>query len=151
MASDDTTLSAQVNRLNVNEEEVRLPPSVFDLLSTATRKKKKQHAVSRLSETKIRKLTLSKQPSGTAPSELVTVVDDLLAQLQTKFSNVSAELVGKCIAPPSPSPPLYHHLLNPFLLAFPLGWKGVLQQSCQDLNTDPIGEIYSGRNVSSVR
>ncbi|KAI7123546.1 hypothetical protein KC343_g13064 [Hortaea werneckii] len=55
MASDDTTLSAQVNRLNVNEEE----------------------------------------PSGTAPSELVTVVDDLLAQLQTKFSNVSAELVGK--------------------------------------------------------
>ncbi|RMY49093.1 hypothetical protein D0865_07694 [Hortaea werneckii] len=56
MASDDTTLSAQVNRLNVNEEEVRLPPS------------------------------------GTAPSELVTVVDDLLAQLQTKFSNVSAEL-----------------------------------------------------------
>ncbi|OTA24676.1 hypothetical protein BTJ68_12799 [Hortaea werneckii EXF-2000] len=52
MASDDTTLSAQVNRLNVNEEE----------------------------------------PSGTAPSELVTVVDDLLAQLQTKFSNVSAEL-----------------------------------------------------------
>ncbi|RMY91580.1 hypothetical protein D0862_09691 [Hortaea werneckii] len=59
MASDDTTLSAQVNRLNVNEEEVRLPPS------------------------------------GTAPSELVTVVDDLLNQLQTKFSNVSAELVGK--------------------------------------------------------
>ncbi|KAI7157664.1 hypothetical protein KC324_g13865 [Hortaea werneckii] len=55
MASDDTTLSAQVNRLNVNEEE----------------------------------------PSGTAPSELVTVVDDLLAQLQTKFSNVSAKLVGK--------------------------------------------------------
>ncbi|KAI7530124.1 hypothetical protein KC331_g14837 [Hortaea werneckii] len=55
MASDDTTLSAQVNRLNVNEEE----------------------------------------PSETAPSELVTVVDDLLAQLQTKFSNVSAELVGK--------------------------------------------------------
>ncbi|RMX80420.1 hypothetical protein D0869_07563 [Hortaea werneckii] len=52
MASDDTTLSAQVNRLNVNEEE----------------------------------------PSGTAPSELVTVVDDLLAQLQTKFSNVSAKL-----------------------------------------------------------
>ncbi|RMY59133.1 hypothetical protein D0863_12037 [Hortaea werneckii] len=60
MASDDTTLSAQVNRLNVNEEE----------------------------------------PSGTAPSELVTVVDDLLAQLQTKFSNVSAELVGKCAAIP---------------------------------------------------
>ncbi|RMY32320.1 hypothetical protein D0864_16837, partial [Hortaea werneckii] len=63
-------------------------------------------------------------PSGTAPSELVTVVDDLLAQLQTKFSNVSAELVGKCIAPPSPSPPLYHHLLNPFLLAFPQGGRG---------------------------
>ncbi|KAI7267153.1 hypothetical protein KC345_g8012 [Hortaea werneckii] len=55
MASDDTTLSAQVNRLNVNEEE----------------------------------------PSPTAPSELVNVVDDLLAQLQNKFSNVSAELVGK--------------------------------------------------------
>ncbi|RMY56275.1 hypothetical protein D0863_13036 [Hortaea werneckii] len=59
MASDDTTLSAQVNRLNMNEEE----------------------------------------PSGTAPSELVTVVDDLLAQLQTKFSNVSAELASN--APPT--------------------------------------------------
>lgn len=40
-------------------------------------------------------LTPDDQPSETAPSELVSVVDDLLNQLQTKFVNVSAELVGK--------------------------------------------------------
>ncbi|TKA23216.1 hypothetical protein B0A50_07609 [Salinomyces thailandicus] len=56
MASTDTTLSAQVDRLNIQDDS---------------------------------------HSSEIAPSELVSVVDDLLAQLQTKFSNVSAELVGK--------------------------------------------------------
>ncbi|KAK4539177.1 hypothetical protein LTR36_001177 [Oleoguttula mirabilis] len=56
MSSDDATLSAQVNRLNVGDEQ---------------------------------------QASETAPSELVAVVDDLLNQLGSKFSNISSELIGK--------------------------------------------------------
>ncbi|KAK5137242.1 hypothetical protein LTR08_000212 [Meristemomyces frigidus] len=56
MSSDATTLSAQVNRLNIGDDQ---------------------------------------QASETAPSELVAVVDDLLNQLSTKFSNISGELIGK--------------------------------------------------------
>ncbi|KAK0362941.1 hypothetical protein LTR91_010094 [Friedmanniomyces endolithicus] len=33
--------------------------------------------------------------SDTAPSDLVAVVDDLLNQLSSKFSNLSGELIGK--------------------------------------------------------
>jgi hypothetical protein len=35
------------------------------------------------------------QSSDTEPSELVAVVDDLLNQLSSKFSNLSGELIGK--------------------------------------------------------
>ncbi|KAJ9629465.1 hypothetical protein H2203_001839 [Taxawa tesnikishii (nom. ined.)] len=34
-------------------------------------------------------------PSDTAPAELTAVVDDLLNQLTTKFSNISSELISK--------------------------------------------------------
>ncbi|KAK5117764.1 hypothetical protein LTR85_008739 [Meristemomyces frigidus] len=54
MSSNDTTLSAQVNRLNIGDDQ-QLPE--------------------------------------TAPSELVAVVDDLLNQLGSKFSNISSELI----------------------------------------------------------
>ena len=56
MSSDTSSLSAQVNRLNISDEQAS---------------------------------------SETAPSELVAVVDDLLNQLSTKFSNISGELIGK--------------------------------------------------------
>lgn len=36
--------------------------------------------------------------SDTAPAELVAVVDDLLNQLSSKFSNLSSELIGKSMA-----------------------------------------------------
>lgn len=35
------------------------------------------------------------QSSDTAPSELVAVVDDLLNQLSSKFSNLSGEMIAK--------------------------------------------------------
>lgn len=35
------------------------------------------------------------QASETAPAELTTVVDELLNQLSTKFSNISTELIAK--------------------------------------------------------
>jgi len=54
--SDTTSLSAQVNKLNIAD---------------------------------------SSTSSQTEPSELVAVVDDLLNQLTTKFSTVSAEIVAK--------------------------------------------------------
>lgn len=41
-------------------------------------------------------LTPFQQSPETAPSELVAVVDDLLNQLGSKFSNISSELIGKC-------------------------------------------------------
>ncbi|KAF2486071.1 heat shock factor binding protein 1-domain-containing protein [Neohortaea acidophila] len=53
--SDSTTLSAQVDKLNIGD---------------------------------------ASNPD-TAPSELVAVVDDLLNQLSSKFSNMSSELIGK--------------------------------------------------------
>lgn len=40
-------------------------------------------------------LTAFSQTSETQPSELVVVVDDLLNQLSSKFSNLSSELIGK--------------------------------------------------------
>ncbi|KAK3069007.1 hypothetical protein LTR53_012982 [Teratosphaeriaceae sp. CCFEE 6253] len=44
----------------------------------------------------VNKLSISESNSSeTPPSELVAVVDDLLNQLNSKFSNLSGELIGK--------------------------------------------------------
>ncbi|KAK3116234.1 hypothetical protein LTR53_003605 [Teratosphaeriaceae sp. CCFEE 6253] len=44
----------------------------------------------------VKKLSISESNSSeTPPSELVAVVDDLLNQLNSKFSNLSGELIGK--------------------------------------------------------
>ncbi|KAK1070192.1 hypothetical protein LTR74_004344 [Friedmanniomyces endolithicus] len=44
----------------------------------------------------VKKLNITEETaSDTAPSDLVAVVDDLLNQLSSKFSNLSGELIGK--------------------------------------------------------
>ncbi|TKA36868.1 hypothetical protein B0A54_12710 [Friedmanniomyces endolithicus] len=44
----------------------------------------------------VKKLSITDETkSDTAPSDLVAVVDDLLNQLSSKFSNLSGELIGK--------------------------------------------------------
>jgi hypothetical protein len=71
--SDSTSFTAQVNRLNVNEQLVRL---------------------NKFLHCKMHQLT-SEQSGETAPSELVATVDDLLNQLSSKFSNLSSEMIAK--------------------------------------------------------
>ncbi|KAK5736239.1 hypothetical protein LTR17_007579 [Elasticomyces elasticus] len=78
MSSDNnSTLSAQVKKLNVSDDTSRtLIVEVSNVPS------------------EINGLTQS-QASETAPSELVAEVDDLLNQLSSKFGNLSSELIGK--------------------------------------------------------
>ncbi|KXT10612.1 hypothetical protein AC579_7527 [Pseudocercospora musae] len=61
--SDSTSLSAQVNKLNLGNDTASLKST--------------------------------KTGIETEPSELIAVVDDLLNQLSAKFSNVSADMLGK--------------------------------------------------------
>ncbi|EMF16171.1 uncharacterized protein SEPMUDRAFT_124250 [Sphaerulina musiva SO2202] len=75
MSADSTaSLSAQVNKLNINNDATSDPP-------TSTRPTTSSSPTTRTTETK--------------PSELVAVVDDLLVQLNSKFSQVSTEMLGK--------------------------------------------------------
>ncbi|KAK0773812.1 hypothetical protein LTR02_005004 [Friedmanniomyces endolithicus] len=74
MSTDNATLSAQVKKLNITEETVSAPVTV-NATSMSTR--------------------VRVMASDTAPSDLVAVVDDLLNQLSSKFSNLSGELIGK--------------------------------------------------------
>ncbi|KAK0292976.1 hypothetical protein LTR35_001007 [Friedmanniomyces endolithicus] len=49
----------------------------------------------------VKKLNITEETaSDTAPSDLVALVDDLLNQLSSKFSNLSGELIGKSMLQP---------------------------------------------------
>ncbi|KAK1057761.1 hypothetical protein LTR12_012864 [Friedmanniomyces endolithicus] len=49
----------------------------------------------------VKKLNITEETnSDTAPSDLAAVVDDLLNQLSSKFSNLSGELIGKSVPRP---------------------------------------------------
>lgn len=80
MSHDSALLSAQVNKLNIKDDDVGL--------ASLIRRSGDRHLP-------FDKLLTLLQSTETSPSELVAVVDDMLNQLSTKFGSISSELIAK--------------------------------------------------------